>query len=149
MEVLDKKIKELDVELLRYKEQLKRAKGPTEASLKKRALDTLKRKKMYEGQRDQLSSQSFNVERTVFAIDTVKDTQTQVAAMKAASVVLKAENKKINISEIEDMHDDLADMLEDMEEVTEAMSRSYGIPDGCDEEDLEVSSILHHKCYLM
>jgi charged multivesicular body protein 5 len=142
IEDLDKKIKDIDAELIRYREQLKRAKGATEASLKKRALDTLKRKKMYEQQRDQLSAQSFNVAQTAFAIESVKDTQTTIAAMKAASVVLKAENKKMNISEIEDMQDDFADMLEDFQEVNEAMSRSYGVPDGCDEEDLEAELAL-------
>ena len=51
VETLDKKIKDLDAELLRYKEQLKRAKGPAEQNIKKRALETLKRKRMYEQQR--------------------------------------------------------------------------------------------------
>ena len=57
IEGLDKKIKELDTELLRYKEQLKKATGSNEMTIKKRALDTLKRKKMYETQRDQLAGQ--------------------------------------------------------------------------------------------
>ena len=47
------------------------------------------------------------MEQTSFAIDSVKDTQTTVAAMTAASKQLKVEHKKINISEIEDMQDDL------------------------------------------
>jgi len=42
-----------------------------------------------------------------------------VAAMKAASVQLKHENKKLNINEIEDMQDELTDMLEDMDEISE------------------------------
>ena len=37
---------------------------------------------MYEGQRDQMAAQGFNVEQTAFAIDTVKDTQNTVLAMK-------------------------------------------------------------------
>ena len=75
--------------------------------------------------------QAFNMEQTVFALDTVKDTQSTVIAMKAASVALKSENKKINISEIEDMQDDLQDMLEDMNEITETLGRSYCTPEGC------------------
>lgn len=47
------------------------------------------------------------MEQTSFAIDSVKDTQTTVAAMQAASKQLKVEHKKINIAEIEDMQDDL------------------------------------------
>jgi hypothetical protein len=62
---------------------------------------------MYEAQRDQMSAQSFNIEQTAFAIDSVKDTQTTVAAMKVATKTLKVENKKINLNEIENMQDDL------------------------------------------
>ena len=105
---VDEKIKALDKELMAFKEQLKKAKGPTAEHIKKRALATLQRKKMYQAQRDQLAGQAFNVEQTAFAIDSVQDTQTTVFAMKAASKVLKAEQKKINLSEIEDMQDDLA-----------------------------------------
>jgi hypothetical protein len=42
--VVDKKIKTLDNELRGFKEQLKKAKGPTAEHIKKRAVDVLKRK---------------------------------------------------------------------------------------------------------
>lgn len=58
LEVLDKKIKDLDAELMRFRDQLKKAKGSTEVNIKKRAMETLKRKKMYETQRDQLAGQA-------------------------------------------------------------------------------------------
>ena len=63
--------------------------------------------RMYEAQRDQLANQQFNVDQTSFAIDTVKDTQSTVSAMKAAAKTLKKEQKKININEIEDMQDEM------------------------------------------
>ena len=66
---------------------------------------------MFENQRDMMSAQCFNVEQTAFAIDSVKDTQTTVAAMKSATKTLKAENKKININDIEEMQDDLAGIV--------------------------------------
>ena len=94
---LDEKIKGLDGELIKFKDQLKRAKGPAAEGIKRRALETLKRKKMYEQQRDQMAGQAFNVEQTAFAIETVKDTQTTVFAMKAAAQALKVENQKIDI----------------------------------------------------
>ena len=95
-------IAKLDAELRKYKEQLKKAKGPTAANIKRRAMDTLKRKKMYEQQRDQMAGQAFNIEQTSFAIDSIKDTQTTVEAMKAASTTLKMESKKLNMDQIED-----------------------------------------------
>lgn len=92
---------------------------------------------MYESQRDQVAAQSFNIEQTVFAIETIKDTQTTVAAMKTASKQMKVEHAKINISEIEDMQDDMEDMFEDMNEITEVLGRSYGLGDEIDECDLD------------
>lgn len=42
--LVDQKIAGLDNELRKYKEQLKKATGPTAANIKKRAMDVLKRK---------------------------------------------------------------------------------------------------------
>lgn len=56
---LDEKIKKLEVELSGYKEKLKKARGPAQKTLKQRAMAVLKRKKMYEQQRDQSASASF------------------------------------------------------------------------------------------
>jgi len=134
---IDSKIKGLDEELRRFRDQLKKATGTTKANITKRAMETMKRKKMYEQQRDQLAGQAFNVEQTAFAIESVQNTQVTIAAMKTASKQLKVEQKKINLSEIEDMQDDLADLLEDGDEIQEILARSYGTPEGLDEDELE------------
>lgn len=52
-------------------------------------------------------------------METIKDTHTTIAAMKDASKQLKIEHKKINLGEIEDLNDDLADMFEDVNEISE------------------------------
>lgn len=44
LRIVDQKIAGLDNELRKYKEQLKKATGATAASIKKRAMDVLKRK---------------------------------------------------------------------------------------------------------
>lgn len=40
-----------------------KTKGPALNTIKQRAMQTLKRKKMYEQQRDNLTAQSFNIEQ--------------------------------------------------------------------------------------
>lgn len=137
IKALEDKIKVLDKELLVYKTQLAKAKGPAKNTIQKKAMDCLKRKKAYEQQRDQLMGQQFNLDQTAFALESIKDTQTTVAAMKLASKELKKEHKKIDINKIEDLNDDLADMFEDMNEINESLGRSYGVPDYIDEADLE------------
>ncbi|CAM9548266.1 unnamed protein product [Choristocarpus tenellus] len=134
---IDAKIKGLDQELVKYRTALAKAKGPAAANIKRRALETLKRKKMYEQQRDQMAGQQFNIEQTSFAIDSIKDTATTVSAMKAAGKSLKTEVKKMDLNEIEDLTDNMADMMEDMNEINDIMGRSYNVPDELDEDDLE------------
>jgi charged multivesicular body protein 5 len=116
---------------------------------------------MYENQRDQLGNQQFNLDQTSFALDSIKDAQTTVAAMQAASKTLKKEHKKLNLNDIENMQDEMegivslvltdinimainnddyccvVDMLEDAGEISEILGRSYGMPDGIEEEDLD------------
>ena len=55
----------------------------------------------YESQRDNMMQQSFNMEQTNYSIQTMKDTQTTVAAMKTGLKQMKKEHKKIDIDKIE------------------------------------------------
>eukprot|EP01114_Cavostelium_apophysatum_P023874 TRINITY_DN913_c0_g1_i1.p1 TRINITY_DN913_c0_g1~~TRINITY_DN913_c0_g1_i1.p1 ORF type:complete len:209 (+),score=65.95 TRINITY_DN913_c0_g1_i1:141-767(+) len=135
---LDEKIKKLDQELFGYREQMKKFRPGTgpHNTLKQKALRVLKQKKMYEGQRDQLSNQAFNMEQTNFATQSLKDTVTTVAAMKDANVTLKKQLKTIKIDDIENMQDDLTDLLEENNEIQDALGRSYGVGE-IDESELE------------
>jgi len=136
-ESIEKKISRLDAELIKYKDQMKKMReGPAKNAVKQKALRILKQKKMYEGQMDNLRNQSFNMEQTNYATQTLKDTKTTVDAMKLGMKDMKREFKKINIDQIEDLQDDMSDMLEQADEIQEAMGRSYNTPD-LDEDDLQ------------
>jgi len=135
---VEKKIAKLDGDLLKYKTQMKKMRnGPAKDGIKRKALMVLKQKKTYERQRDQLMQQSFNMEQTNYSIQTVKDTQVVVSAMKTGLKQMKKEYKKINIDKIEDLQDEMEDMLEMADEVQETLGRQYGMPDDVDEADLE------------
>ena len=136
-ESLDSKIGKLDKELQRYTEQMKKMKpGPAKQSVQKRALAILKQKKMYEGMKEQTMNQQFNMEQIMFAQDGLKETATTVAAMKDANKSLKKQFKAINLSQVEDLQDDMSDLLEQAEEVQATLGRSYNTDD-IDEGDLE------------
>ena len=136
-EDLDKKIKQLDAELIRYKNQMKTAKGSSLQSLRRRATEVLKRKNVYLKQRDMTSNQLFNVDQTAFQIENIKGTQTMVAAMKEGASTLKKETGKIDIDELETMQGDLEDMFEDMEEVHDILGQSYATNDFIGDDDLD------------
>lgn len=137
VESLDQKILKLDKELARYTAQTKTMRpGPAKQSVQKRALGILKQKKMYEAMKDKNMNQQFNMEQIMFAQEGLKDTVSTVAAMKDANKALKKQFKSININQIDDMQDDMADLLEQADEVQEALGRSYNTDD-IDESELE------------
>eukprot|EP01134_Creolimax_fragrantissima_P008181 CFRG8181T1 len=135
---IEKKINSLDAELMKYKKQMANMRdGPGKNQVKQRAMRVLKQKKLYEGQRDQLQTQSFNMEQQLFTTQSMRDTVTQVAAMKAGAATMKNEFKKMDVSNIEDVQDELEELMYDAQEVQEAMSRSYGLGQDIDEADLD------------
>lgn len=82
-ESVDDKIKKLDVELSRYKEQIKKTRpGPAQEAVKARAMRVLKQKRMYEGQRDMLYNQTFNLDQVAFASEGIKDAQQTVTSVQ-------------------------------------------------------------------
>merc|ERR1711982_202460 len=134
---MDKKIGRLDAELKKYREQMSKMRdGPAKNAVKQKALRVLKQKKSYEAQSENLRNQAFNMEQTNYATQSLKDTKTTVNTMKLGVKEMKKEFKNINIDQIEDLQDDLGDMLEEANEVQEALGRSYGMPE-IDEDDLE------------
>nr|SVE78514.1 EOG090X0EA1 [Daphnia lumholtzi] len=134
---IEKKISKLDIELKKYKDQMsKMREGPAKNAVKQKALRVLKQKKMYEQQAGNLRQQSFNMEQANYATQTLKDTQSTVKAMQMGLKEMKKEFKKINIDQVEDIQDEMTDMLEQADEVQEALGRSYGTPD-IDEDELE------------
>lgn len=132
---IETKINKLDAELRKYKDQMaKMREGPAKNAVKQKALRVLKQRKMYEQQAGNLRQQAFNMEQANFAIQTMKDTQSTVVAMKQGVKSMNKEYKKINIDEIEDLQDEMADMLELNDEVQDALGRSYGMPEVDDDE---------------
>lgn len=137
VESFDTKIKLLDSELFKYREQMKKMRdGPAKNSVQQKALRILKQRKQYEQQRENLMQQSFNLDQANFTTQMLIETKGTVDAMKAGVKQMKNEYKNINIDQIEDLQDDLQDMMADAGEIQEALSRSYGVPD-VDEAELE------------
>ncbi|KAF5805958.1 putative Snf7 family protein [Helianthus annuus] len=136
-ESVEEKIKRLDGELAKYKEQIKRTRpGPAQEAVKARAMRILKQKRMYEGQRDMLYNQTFNLDQVAFASEGIKDAQQTMSALKTANKELKGMMKTVKIQEIDNLQDDMMDLMEVSNEIQESLGRSYNVPDDIDEEDL-------------
>ncbi|KAF3788799.1 Charged multivesicular body protein 5 [Nymphaea thermarum] len=136
-ENVDEKIKKLDAELARYKEQIKRTRpGPAQEAVKARAMRVLKQKRMYEGQRDMLYNQTFNLDQVAFAAEGLKDAQQTMSALKSANKELKGMMKTVKIQDIDNLQDEMMDLMDVSSEIQETLGRSYNVPDDIDEEEL-------------
>ncbi|CAI0442353.1 unnamed protein product [Linum tenue] len=101
-DTVEEKIKKLDIELSKYKEQIKKTRpGPAQEAVKARAMRVLKQKRMYEGQRDMLYNQTFNLDQVAFAAEGIKDAQQTMSALKSANKELKGMMKTVKIQDID------------------------------------------------
>ncbi|KAL6518227.1 hypothetical protein OROMI_033928 [Orobanche minor] len=134
---VEDKIKKLDAELARYREQIKKTRpGPAQEAVKARAMRVLKQKRMYEGQRDMLYNQTFNLDQVAFAAEGIKDAQQTMSALKSANKELKGMMKTVKIQEIDNLQDEMMDLMDVSNEIQESLGRSYNVPDDIDEDDL-------------
>jgi charged multivesicular body protein 5 len=136
IQVLKGKIEECDGELRKLRELVRTARGMTQNMHKQKMMQIMKRRKMYAGQLEQLSSTQFNLDQVAFNAENIQSTIDSFNALKRANEVQKQQMKKLNIDHLEDVMDDMNDMQMDMEEMNEIMSRSYAIDD-INEDDLE------------
>ncbi|EAU84663.1 HSPC177 [Coprinopsis cinerea okayama7 len=135
---IEVKIRKLDAELARYKEQMSKLRnGPGKSAIQQRALRTLKQKKMYEAQIAQLTQQSFNMESAALTTENLRNTMATVSAMEQANKQIRKQYGKIDIDKIENMHYDMEELMEQANEIQETLARSYALPDEIDEADLE------------
>lgn len=136
-DTVEEKIRKLDTELARYKEQIKKTRpGPAQEAVKARAMRVLKQKRMYEGQRDMLYNQTFNLDQVSFAAEGIKDAQQTVAAMKSANKELKGSLKTMKIEDIDNMQDEMMNLMDISSEIQDSLGRSYSVPDDIDEDEL-------------
>ncbi|XP_031375238.1 vacuolar protein sorting-associated protein 60.2 isoform X2 [Punica granatum] len=136
-DTVDDKIRKLDAELSRYKEQIKKTRpGPAQEAVKARAMRVLKQKRMYEGQRDMLYNQTFNLDQVSFASEGIKDAQQTMTALKSANKELKGMMKTVKLQDIDSLQDEMMDLMDVSNEIQETLGRSYNVPDDIDEDEL-------------
>jgi len=135
---IDVKLASINAELTAYQTKLSKMRdGPGKTALKQKALKVLQRRKMYEGQRDQLEQQSWNMQQAGMMTDNLKNVMTTVDVMKQTNKSLKQQYGKINIDKIERMQDEMADLMDMGNEIQESISRSYDVPEDVDEAELD------------
>jgi charged multivesicular body protein 5 len=138
IESLDVKLSKLTAELTTYQTKLSKMRdGPGKTAIKQKALKVLQQRKMYESQRDQLQQQSWNMEQAGMMQDNLKNTMTTVDAMKTTTKELRKQYGKVDIDKIERLQDEMADLMDMGNDIQDAISRSYDVPEEVDEAELD------------
>lgn len=83
-------------------------------------------------------AQQFNIDQTAFSLESSKATVQTVSAMKAANKELKnVIRQDLDIDAVDDLADDMAELMDDFNEINEALGQNYATPDDIDEADLD------------
>lgn len=69
--------------------------------------------------------------------DNLKNTMTTVDAMKTTTKELRKQYGKVNIDKIEKLQDEMADLMDMGNDIQDAISRSYDVPEDVDESELD------------
>eukprot|EP00933_Yihiella_yeosuensis_P063437 TRINITY_DN66588_c0_g1_i1.p1 TRINITY_DN66588_c0_g1~~TRINITY_DN66588_c0_g1_i1.p1 ORF type:complete len:214 (-),score=76.71 TRINITY_DN66588_c0_g1_i1:53-694(-) len=135
---IDLQVKNLEAKIIKADEEIRElvAKGGTNPTAKARALQAMKKKKLYEQNRDQLLGTQFNVENLAFQQEQAEITAMAVEAMKAGHDGLKAQADKINIASVDKLTDEMADLQDEMKAISEALAQNTGV-DGVEQSELD------------
>ncbi|KAK8214842.1 Vacuolar protein-sorting-associated protein 60 [Zalaria obscura] len=135
---IDVQIAKVNGELSTYQQKLSKMRdGPGKNAIRQRAKACLERRRMYESQKDQLYSQSWNMEQAGMMQDNLRNTMTTVDAMKTTTKELKKQYGKVDIDKIDKLQDEMADLMDIGNEIQESISRSYDLPEEVDEAELD------------
>merc|ERR1712070_63458 len=90
------------------------------------------------GQRDNAMGQQFNIDQAAFSIESAKATVSTVATLKASNQEMKRTiGKELNIDDVDDLADEMAELMDDFNEINEVLGQSFATPDDIDEADLD------------
>lgn len=138
MATLDVKLAKINAELTTYQQKMSRIRdGPGKNALRQKALKLLKQRREIEAQKDNLESQSWNMEQAAIQTDNLRNAMVTVDAMKTANKELKKQYGKIDIDKIESLQDEMADLMDMSNELQDTMSRNYAVPDDISESELD------------
>ncbi|CRL03481.1 CLUMA_CG016503, isoform A [Clunio marinus] len=106
------------------------------SSNKRVALQALKRKKRYEQQLEQLQGTLTTIETQREALENANTNAAVLDTMKGASDALKKTHKDMNVDNVHDMMDDIAEQNDVANEISNAISSGIISSSGVDEDEL-------------
>mmetsp|Transcript_134805 Transcript_134805/g.430795 ORF Transcript_134805/g.430795 Transcript_134805/m.430795 type:complete len:220 (+) Transcript_134805:115-774(+) len=109
------------------------AKANIDTMAHQRALNAMKKKKLFEEQRKQLIGAQFNIDSLVFQTDQAKVTLSAVKALQAGTQQLKADQLRMDPCKVEELCDEAAMLGDEMRAIGDSLSANYAIGEWNDE----------------
>jgi len=122
--------KKIDVEL-------EKARMMSKKKDKRGALMALKKKKLYEQERNNLANSRFQLEQQIMTMEGARTNMETVKAMKQGATAMKDMGKELDIDNVDDVMDDVREQMDLANEIAEAVTQPMGGDMGYDDEDLE------------
>jgi len=104
---------------------------------KRAALQALKRKKRYEKQLQQMDGTLSTIEFQREALENANTNTEVLKIMGYAARALKSAHQDMNVDEVHDLMDDVAEQQEIAREISDAISNPVGFGNDVDEDELE------------
>lgn len=137
---LDTQISQLNFQLQTLQKKITTSRSTAgQRPLRQQALKLLNKRKKLEQMRDSLDSQSWSMTQAQMTSDNLKNTMVTVSALKQTNKALKAQYGKINLDKLQDMQDEMADLIEQGDELQQmlAMNSVNGDIEDVDESELD------------
>ncbi|XP_057320550.1 charged multivesicular body protein 4b [Microplitis mediator] len=104
---------------------------------KRAAIQALKRKKRYEKQLQQIDGTLSTIEMQREALESANTNTTVLQTMKNAADALKAAHQHMDVDQVHDMMDDIAEQQDVAKEISDAISNPVAFGQDVDEDELE------------
>ncbi|CAK0832913.1 unnamed protein product [Prorocentrum cordatum] len=101
--------------------------GATDPAAKQRALQLMRRKKVFEEQRQQLIGAQFNVDNLADQEEQAKFTLKAVKAMQAGRDKLKKNSERMSSNQVDRILDDATELADEMRNINEALAQGSGL----------------------
>ncbi|XP_037433982.1 vacuolar protein sorting-associated protein 32 homolog 2-like [Triticum dicoccoides] len=101
------------------------------------AIQSLKRKKLYEQQIEQLGNFQLRIHDQMIMLEAAKATTETVDALRTGAKAMKAMQKATNIDDVDKTMDEINEQTENMKQIQDALSAPLGASADFDEDELE------------
>ena len=118
-------------------EELANAREANRQGNKRRALQHLKKKKLYEAQLDALATSQLKLQEQVIMLEGSKATSETYGALRSGADAMRRMVKETKIEDVDATMDAISDQTEQMRQVQEALGQPVGFAAELDEDELE------------